>query len=149
MVNVGECASGTASLLHDVVCFFAATVAQAGSDTGLWGPASVVIAVVFHFLSHDGLLFVFEGVTTGVWTRLTGICCSMRALAPCLAVERPSSSPSPFADVQRNFIPKLDTRLKLLAGVELRPSISGVGFVSDVRAVTLADALCACWASAL
>jgi hypothetical protein len=66
-----------------------------------------MVAVVFHFLCHDGLLFVFERIALTVGSRLAGICCSVSALASGLAVQRSASAAAAFADIQGDFIPEL------------------------------------------
>src|SRR6516162_2185190 len=54
-MNVREGARWARALLHDVISFFATTVAKAVGDASFWCCASVVGCVVLNFLSHLAL----------------------------------------------------------------------------------------------
>jgi hypothetical protein len=58
IVNVVECPARAGASLHNVVGFFTATIPEAIVDPRLWRCSSVMRGVVFHFMSHDGLLIV-------------------------------------------------------------------------------------------
>jgi hypothetical protein len=100
----------------------------------------VVTAVIFHF-GHVALLWfaiirtkVPEDVVVLRWS-VAGSDSTVSALAAGLAVECAASATPTFADVQRDFVSEPHW-LKALVAVKLRPAISGVVFVGDVRPVT-------------
>jgi hypothetical protein len=54
IMDIGKSPGRASTFLHNVVCFFTTTVAKPGSNASFWCCASVMIAVVLNFLSHDG-----------------------------------------------------------------------------------------------
>jgi hypothetical protein len=122
VVDVGEGAGWATALLHNVICFFAATVAQAGSDASFWCCASVVRGVVFDFLCHDGLLLLLlEGVTISVRTWVAGIGAGLALRSG--SVDGAPSAWSALADIQGHGISKRD-RLEVAIVVQRFASVT-------------------------
>src|SRR5262245_36910817 len=84
----------------------------------------------------------------GVWAWVAGICCSMRPLTSGLAIKCSASPAATFADVEPFCISEWHRHRRIALSVEFWAAISGVVFVGDMRAVTLADAFSAAWAYA-
>jgi hypothetical protein len=121
-----------------VVGLFASTITETIGDASFWCSASVVIAVVLHFLGHDLTPSFVVGAElrkdVGVLRRRITRCWLAVLVLRAGAVDGPASAAAAFAHIERDLISKLH-RLEIRGFVEYLATISSLSLVSYMRSL--------------